>query len=363
MQAMETMTGQLRENLMDGAQPTDASHAYGKRVLRDMPGCVVVLGPEGDITYANEAAQDVLGIGPFVGRQFGEYFAASASEDNDAFFEMFFEAIRDDQGRFQRRCSFTAPDGRTFAFIVTSSRLLYGDGESYGVVTCADVTAEVEAERMRRESTFVLLSSIVYICLFIFVYSVWNFMDRPGSPSDLTRVLEVGGIVLGIIVYKNTSLTFGDLGLSTRNLSRNLKVDAIACLGVLAFFALAKVFFMHVAPQVIVHPEVFYDPSWLAPGRALAYVFTALIQEFLTRGIMQESLMRIIVGPRSNQIALVMSTLMFASLHLMYSPIFMLFAAGMLGVFGIIYLRQRSIWGLALIHFAFGMSGVVFGLI
>ena len=360
---MEAKVERLRKDLSDAGRRTDASYAYGKRALRDMPGCCVVLGPGGVITYANEAAESVLDIGPFVGRPFAEYFAASASEGNDAFFEMFLEAIRDHEGRFQRRCPFTAPNGQAYTFFVTSSRLSYGEGESYVVVTCADVTAEVEAERMRRESTFVLLSSIVYICLFIFVYSVWNYAGRPGAPSDLTRVLEVGGVILGVFVYKNTSLTFDDLGLSTRNLMRNLKVDALACLGVVAFFALAKVFFMLVAPQVIVHPETFYDPSWLTPGRAIAYVFTALVQEFLTRGIMQESLMRIIVGRHSNLKALLMSTLMFASLHLMYSPIFMLFAAGMLGVLGIIYLRQRSIWGLVLIHFAFGMSGVMFGLI
>lgn len=251
---MDTMTEQMHGSL-SGDAPRDASSAYGRRALRDMPGCAVVLGPGGVITYANEAAQAVLGIGPFVGRPFGEYFAASASEGNDAFFEMFLDAIRDHQGRFQRRCPFTAPDGRTFTFFVTSSQLSYSEDESYVVVTCADVTAEVEAERMRRESTFVLLSSIVYICIFIFIYSVWNFVGRPGEPSDLTRILELGGVVLGAFVYKNTSLTFADLGLSTRNLARNLRVDALACLGVVVFFALAKVFFMLVAPQVIVHPR------------------------------------------------------------------------------------------------------------
>jgi membrane protease YdiL (CAAX protease family) len=276
---------------------------------------------------------------------------------------MFLEAIRDHQGRFQRRCPFTAPNGRTYTFFVTSSQLSYGEGESYVVVTCADVTAEVEAERMRHESTFVLLSSIVYICLFIFVYSVWNFVGRPGAPSDLTRVLEVGGVVLGVFVYKNTSLTLGDLGLSTRNLAHNLKVDVLACLGVVAFFALAKVFFMFVAPQVIVHPEVFYDPSWLTPGRALAYVFTALIQEFLTRGIMQESLTHVIAHEKRESIAIVISTLMFAAIHLHYGPYFMMGAAVLLGVFGVIYRKQRSIWGLVLIHFTFGMSAAFLGLI
>ena len=91
--------------------------------------------------------------------------------------------------------------------------------------------------------------------------------------------------------------------------------------------------------------------------------------EFSLRGtpkdkkVMQESLMRVIPGPHGTRTALVMSTIMFASLHLAYSPFYMLGAAAMLGVFGIIYLRQRSIWGLALIHFTFGMSAAMLGLI
>ena len=339
-----------------------AERAYEARLLRDMPGCAVVLGPGGTIVYANEAAQKAMGIGPFVGRPFADYFMESANEANDEFYEVFLAAVRDKRNRFQGRCPFVAPNGRKFTFFVTSSQLKYGE-ESYLVITCADVTAEEEAERLRRESVFVLMACIAYICAFIFIYAVWNYIGRPGEPKYLTRILEVGGIILGIIVYRRTSLSFSDLGLSTKNLAHNLKVDGLACLGIIAFFCLLKLIMMNAAPQVIAHPEAFYDPAWVPIGNIIFYVFTALIQEFLTRGIMQESLMHILTGPHRNAIAIVMSTIMFASLHLMYSPLFMLGAAVMLGVFGIVYLKQRSIWGLALIHFTFGITASMLGLV
>ena len=344
-------------------EPSEAELAYRSRALRDMSSCAVVLGPEGEIVYANDAAQDVLGIGPYVGRQFTEYFAVFASRENDGFFQAFIEAIHNKNDRYQDRCPFVTPEGRRFDFFVTSSRLAFRDDESYIVITCADVTAEEEAERLRHDSVLVFVSSIFYICTFIFIYAVWNYLGRPGEPSYLTRVLEVGGIALGFFVYKFTALSFKDLGLSFKNLAHNLKVDGIACLVIIAVFATIKLVTMNVAPQLIAHPEAFYDPSWVSPGRIVLYVFTAIIQEFLTRGIMQESLMRVITGPRSTVIALIMSTVMFASLHLMYSPFFMLGAAIMLGTFGIVYLRQRSIWGLALIHFTFGISAAMLGII
>ena len=37
--------------------------AYRSRALRDMSSCAVVLGPEGEIVYANDAAQDALPAG------------------------------------------------------------------------------------------------------------------------------------------------------------------------------------------------------------------------------------------------------------------------------------------------------------
>lgn len=341
---------------------TESVIAYGRRALADMPGCAIVMGPHGKIVYANEAACSTMGVGPYVGRTFVEYYSEHAHEENDEFYELVLDAVRDKGIRQSGRCPFVAPDGTSYVFFVTSSLLVDND-ETHLIITCADVTAEEKAELLRRESTIVFLSSIVYLCVFIFIYSVWNYLGQPFPPTGMTVIIEVGGVLLGIYVLLATSLSLADIGLGTKNLAQNLKVDGIACLIIIAVFAVLKLILMRVAPGVIVHPEAFYDPSWVTPARFLKYIPTALIQEFLSRGIMQESLSHVIVGKNSELTAVIMSTLMFAALHLSYSPFFMLGAGVLLFVFGIIYMKQRSIWGLALIHFTFGMSAAMLGLI
>lgn len=349
----------MSDNLVASA----ASDLYRTRALADMPGCAVVLGPHGTIEYANDSAREIMGIGGYIGQPFGAYFSENPHPENDDFYELFLEAVRNRGERNQGRCAFVAPDGRRFVFFVTSSLVSYREGATYLVITCADVSAEAELERLRRESTFVFLASIVFICTVIFAYAIWNYLDRPFPPPTFTRVVEVLGVILGFIVFKKTSLTLADLGLGTKNLAHNLKVDGLACAGIVAFFCVVKLVMMNVAPQAIVHPEAFYDASWVGPERIITYVFTAIIQEFLSRGIMQESLCHVIASDKNETIAIVISTIMFASLHLHYSPFFMLGAGLLLGVFGIIYRKQRSIWGLALIHFVFGMSAAMLGLI
>ena len=43
---------------------TTTASAYGDRVLADMPGCAIALGPRGTIVYANDPACSIMGIGP-----------------------------------------------------------------------------------------------------------------------------------------------------------------------------------------------------------------------------------------------------------------------------------------------------------
>ena len=317
---------------------TTTASAYSDRVLADMPGCAIALGPRGTIVYANDPACSIMGIGPYVGKPFGQYFAAHAAAENDEFYEVFLQAVHNKGVRNLGRCPFTAAHEK---------RLPLGE----------------PLEHLRRESTFVFLSGIVYLCLAVFCYAFWNYYGRPFVPPTFTIVLEVLGVILGFVVYKNTSLTLADLGLGTKNLAHNLKVDGIASLGLIAFFAVAKLILMRVAPGIIVHPETFYDPSWMGPARIFPYALTAVVQEFLSRGIMQESLTHVIAHEKSETIAIAIATLMFAAIHLHYSPYFMLGAAVLLGVFGVIYRKQRSIWGLALIHFTFGTAAGMFGLI
>lgn len=340
----------------------DAVAPYQGRALDDMPNCVFVLGPRGRIVYANHAACDAMGIGPYVGKSFADYFMVFPNSANDAFYEAVLDTIRDKQARHQGRYLYVAPDGRRYAFFVTSSYLEGPDG-SFLVVTCTDVTAEETAERLRREATFLLVSSIVYICAYLFVYAAWVRYGHPFDRSGLSRVMEAGGVLLGFLALRFTSLGPRDLGLGTEALGRNLAVDGAACLVAVGAMALLKLVLMRVAPAAIAHPEAFFAWGWVGWRRLTTYAFTALIQEFLTRGIMYLSLRHVLRGRRGHVVAIVVSTLMFSSMQLAYGLSYMLGMAVLLGVLGVVYERQESIWGITLIHFAIGASAMLFGLI
>lgn len=91
------------------------------------------------------------------------------------------------------------------------------------------------------------------------------------------------------------------------------------------------------------------------------YAFTAVLQEFLARGAMQESLLRIFYGKHKEASSIIVSSLVFGVLHIAHGLIFMLAASILLGTLGILYNKQHSIWGTAIIHYALGLSATLLG--
>ena len=91
------------------------------------------------------------------------------------------------------------------------------------------------------------------------------------------------------------------------------------------------------------------------------YPFSAVFQEFLIKGVMQENI-RSLVPDGNRHLTAVMLGLFFASLHMNY-PLYYLLGAGLL-CFGTAYLyeRDRNIWGSVLIHFVIGFMPRALGL-
>ena len=84
------------------------------------------------------------------------------------------------------------------------------------------------------------------------------------------------------------------------------------------------------------------------------YPLTVILQEFLARGVMQENLRRIFTGKHAGALSIIVSALVFGVLHIAYGLPYMLGAALLLGVLGILYHKQGNIWGLCIIHYVLG---------
>ena len=339
------------------------STAYFVRAFRDMPGCVLVIGPHGKIVFANKAAQEAMEIGDYVGRSFAEYFVVFPNSANDPFYEAILDTIRNKHTPHYGRFLYVSPSGRRYAFFLTSSYLLGEGDEPYLVITCTDVTAEEAMEHHRRESAFLLVSTILYLCMSMFAYAIWEHFGHPLNVAHFTGALEAASLVLGFLALRFTSLTTEDLGLGTRRLGRNLAVGAGASVAVVAVLAAIKLLLAHMAPDLVAHPEALLVSGHFSPSLIFTGVLAAFIQEFLTRGIMQQSALRILGGRHKHALAVVVSSIMSACLLIAYGPVYMLGAVMLLSMLGVVYDRQKSIWGVVLIHALCLVGASAFGLI
>ena len=95
----------------------------------------------------------------------------------------------------------------------------------------------------------------------------------------------------------------------------------------------------------------------------IVYILTAGIQEFLARSVVQGNLMRIIVGKYTAAKAIALSSVIFAALHIHLGFIFMIGAAILAGLEGILYEKQRNIFGVWIVHWVFGVFGTMLSLI
>ena len=97
--------------------------------------------------------------------------------------------------------------------------------------------------------------------------------------------------------------------------------------------------------------------------RQIQYIFTAGIQEFLARSVIQRNLKRITVGKHPATVAIFLSSLIFAALHIHFGFLFMFGAAILAGLEGILYEKQQNILGVWIVHWVFGVSGTLLCLI
>ena len=78
---------------------------------------------------------------------------------------------------------------------------------------------------------------------------------------------------------------------------------------------------------------------------------------------MQGNLKRITPGRHTGALAIVLSSVIFAALHIHFGFLFMVGAAILAGLEGILYEKQQTIFGVWIVHWVFGVSGTLLCLI
>lgn len=168
--------------------------------------------------------------------------------------------------------------------------------------------------------------------------------------------LFIGVITLPTVwLMMSSRVRLAEAGLSRSNLWRSSRAGLAACVGVgMIAVAVAAVGARGPNPTTVLAP---LDPLVVA-----LYLPSCFLQEFMARGLVQTSLQRFLQDRRGLR-SVLLSSVIFAMLHLHFGIMAALVTYAASVVFGLFYLRHHNLAGVTLFHFGVGVAGMVFGIL
>ncbi len=340
--------------------------AYPARVLRDMAAGVLVIDRKGRIVYLNAPASAMLELPGGTQLSAPVRALSSAGGENDRFIDYILEAVREKDVTHKGTVPFTAASGKQYVFRMSSSYLQSDNAAAEGgpeiVVTFTDETVAEEMRRKYNDSSRCFAIAIFCICIWVLIYALWEMTGRKVSVDLLTHGTEVMGLIMMLFIFRYTSFTTRELGITMDDPKKTVLTGLAVSAAAVGFLALVKFSARLFDPTLFGGSAPFIDFG-LFTWRQAAYILTAGIQEFIARSIMQNNIRRISVGKNPAASAIILSSLMFAALHIQHGFLFMAGAAVLGALEGILYEKQQNIFGVWIVHWFFGVAGTLLSLV
>lgn len=322
------------------------------RITRDIADGLILIENNGTIQYVNPSAVRLLDSPSLkAGIKYSEYMAGDRIDSNDTFHQYVIDCVYEKDISHAGEVRYTLPDGTVRYFRMNASWLKSDDGlETTGIILQFSDVTELHLAHVKHEDTIkVMVGLIAMIAVWNYVYVSWNKLGQPISPTALTVIIEAIGVAGAVFVLRYTSITRMDLGLGAKDLKNSVRANLILTLVILAIAIVVKLGIRSFFPNILSADRPFFDfRSFTASD--LLYIPTVILQEFLTRGVVQGSLDRILPDHYPPAVSIIVSSLFFGAIHLHRGMMFMAGAALLLCFFGVIYHRQRTIWGLCIPH-------------
>lgn len=338
-------------------QTTQSTGPLARRVLRDMNDGILILDARGHVEFINDKGKQLLGLPELKSGDPYALVMAEAPKENDAFHQFVLEAVYDKESSHSGDVDYVSPGpgGARRTLNMTTSFLLdeTSSAQTGIVVVFSDVTELEHLRLQRKESSSVFAALMGCICVYLFIIAGigTSGVDMPKWVG--TQLIQGIAVIMFLIIWKTTSFSLSDMGLRMNDARRTLVVDVGITLAGLGVLVGGKMLLQGVSPGYFPTGAPFWDFS-VANFSDYVYPATVVLQEFLSRGVMQGSLGRIFTGKHAEGMAVVVSSLIFGVLHISYGFMYMAAAFVLSLALGSLYSRQKSIWGLCIIHYVLG---------
>ena len=333
-----------------------STRSLGPYVFDDIADGVLLLSREGTIAYMNKSAQVMLNISnDQLSDSLPGSWLSQTDSRNDDLCQSILDALYDKQIKIIRTVNFFTPNGKKRTLQIKSSYwdAPQPDGQDGVLLILQDVTEEERLKKEKEDAILVFSFFLAAVGIWTLFYAALTQFQIEIPRFCMTYILLGLGAVLTWLIIWKTDLTVSDIGLSFRNIHKpvlmNVTFSLIACLVMIA----TKAIFMLSGSAFFPEDQPFFDFQFTL-GMKL-YPISVLLQEILSQSIIHECLMRILKGKNSHIHAIILSSILFTVLHIHRGFGFMI-GSLLLGCgIGVLYRKQRTIWGLCITHYSVSM--------
>ncbi len=328
-------------------------------VFDNMSDGVIMVNEDGIITYINSACAKIFHISAetAIQRSFAEIFLQN--KRNRAFNKLFRSSMEKGQLTDKTTVKYSAPNAKETSFLTIDISLIQQENTTIRrkepfqgmIVLIEDVTDTQLLQQHDHDCAYIFSGLILCISIYLAAWSLCRFtLHIPLTTHDYTMMIEVITFVLFLEIAFCTSFSLKEIGLIPNiprwrtNLKETLTTGVIACLVI-------------VLAKLVLSLAGFRIKGYFIGGSlhgAYIYIFTAFIQEFLARGVIQKSVKSLLHVKYQKQLSIFLTSLLFSLMHLPFGFYFMLGAFLLSCALGVIFERQRDIWGCAVLHWSCG---------
>lgn len=223
----------------------------------------------------------------------------------------------------------------------------------------------LKMSKIRTELASLFTSVVLLITGYTFILGILNndliIRYLPAQSSYfISRIIEFSTLALVFKIVRGSSLSWKDFGIDLSGAKKSIVESLIISFSIIGALCLLKYGLTAAYPDKFADKRVimweYFDYTYVT------YLVVAPLQEFITRGVVQSSLQRLLVGRRKVMLSIIITSFLFGSLHV-FSSIYLGLAATVTGwLWGWMYYRHRNLIGVSISHFLIGNFTGLLGL-
>lgn len=305
------------------------------QILHDMNDGVIVLDKQGNMLYCNKRAK---------------YFLERKSDalEKSALRDQILNIAKKISPKSEKTISFRCADGSVLCLKLTAIVPEASSGET--AVILSDVATSVRLKRKRIEATVVYSVLMICLCAYMFLWSFLQHLSIELPAWVMTQIVQGIAIIYFFTVFILNGCSFKDSGIGKPSFKKVILPDIIIAIIGCIVLVLGKVILLHIAPGFFPEGAPFWDWSVATPAN-FYYPLTVILQEFMAFVALCDNLRKSFSKRYPMMLSVVVSAAVFGALHIAYGLPYMLASFLMILLLGALYNKQKSIWGLCIIHY------------